>query len=163
MSTQINEQTILDAAKKLVDDVTTVRDLKGITTGEMEAVYSLGFNFYNTGRYDEAEKIFKFLVLFDHMSPKYWMGMGAIQQVRKNYDGAITSYGYASFLDLHDPKPQYLAAECFFAKGDRDNALSALEALKKFAPTETERGRDYLAKAAELEARINGKEAEKSA
>ncbi len=160
MSTQLNEQVLLEAAKKLVNDVTTVRDMKGISTGEMEAVYSLGYNFYNTGRYDEAEKIFKFLVLFDHMTPKYWIGMGAIQQVRKDYDAAVTSYGYASFLDLEDPKPQYLAAECFFAKGDKDNALSALEALKKFAPKETERGRAYLAKAAELEARMTGGAAE---
>ncbi len=156
MSTQINEEVILEAAKKLVNDVTTVRDAKGITTGEMEAVYSLGFNFYNTGRYDEAEKIFKFLVLFDHMTPKYWIGMGAIQQVRKDYDAATTSYAYASFLDIHDPKPQYLAAECFFAKGDKDNAMSALEALKRYAPKDTEHGRLYLEKAAELEARITG-------
>ncbi len=161
--TKTKEQEMLETAKKLAENVTTIRDTKGISTGEMEAVYSLGFNFYNTGRYDEAEKVFKFLVLFDHMTPKYWIGMGAIQQVRKNYDGAITSYGYASFLDLHDPKPQYLAAECFFAKGDKTNALSALEALKTFAPKDTERGRDYLAKAAELEARINAQETQPAA
>ncbi len=154
MEMKIDEETLAAAAKKLVEDVTTVRDMKGITTGEMEAVYSLGFNFYNTGRYDEAEKVFKFLVLFDHLNPKYWMGMAALQQVKKNYDGAITSYGFASFLDLHDPKPQYHAAECFLAKGDTENALSALEALKQYAPKETERGRVYLEKAAELEARI---------
>ncbi len=151
---EINEKVIAETARKLIEDVTTIRDIKGISTGEMEAVYSLGFNFYNTGRYDEAEKVFKFLVLFDHMSPKYWTGLGAIQQVRKDYDNAVTSYGYASFLDLHDPKPQYHAAECFFAKGDIDNAVSALEALKKFAPADTERGRTYLEKAAELETRI---------
>ncbi len=154
MELEFDEATLIAASKKLVEDVTTVRDMKGITDGEMEAVYSLGFNFYNTGRYDEAEKVFKSLVFFDHMNPKYWMGMGALQQVRKNYDGAITSYGFASFLDLHDPKPQYHAAECFLAKGDYENAQSALEALKKYAPKETERGRTFLAKAAELEARI---------
>lgn len=157
MTTQINEETIRETAEKLVTDVTTVRDLKGISTEEMEAVYSLGFNFYNTGRFDEAEKVFKFLVLFDHMTPKYWIGMGAVQQVRKNYDGAITSYSYASFLDLRDPKPQYLAAECFLAKGDAENALSALEAVKNFATKDTERGRLFLAKAAELEERIRSR------
>lgn len=156
MTPQIDEKTIAETARKLVEDVTTIRDLKGITDGEMEAVYSLGFNFYNTGRYDEADKVFRFLVLFDHMNPKYWTGMGAVQQVRRDYDGAVTSYAFASFLNLRDPKPQYHAAECFLAKGDRDNALSALTALKQYAPKETERGRLYLKLAEELEARIVG-------
>lgn len=152
---KINEEAIAAAAKKILsEDMDTIRELKGITDGEMEAVYSLGFNFYNTGRYDEAEKIFKFLVLFDHLNPKYWTAIGALQQVRKDYDTAVTSYSFASFLDLSDPKPQFHAAECFFAKGDVDNATSALEALKSFAPKNTERGRLYLAKAEELAERI---------
>lgn len=151
---EINEETIRDMAKKLVEDVTTVRDLKGISAGEMEAVYALGFNFYNTGRTEEAEKIFKFLVLFDHMSPKYWIGLGAVQQVKRDFEAAVTSYAFASFLDLEDPKPQFHAAECYLAMGDRENALSALAALKQFAPVETERGRLYREKAETLEARI---------
>lgn len=151
---EINEQIIAETAKKLIEDVTTVRDLKGISDGEMEAVYSLGFNFYNTGRIDDAEKVFKFLVLFDHMNPKYWIGMGSVQQVKRDYQAAVTSFGFASFLDLEDPKPQYHAAECYLAMGDRENALSALEAVKKFAPETTERGRLYRAKGEELEKRI---------
>lgn len=154
MDKEINEEMIAETAKKLVEDVTTVRDLKGITDGEMEAIYSLGFNFYNTGRIDDAEKVFKFLVMFDHMNPKYWIGMGAIQQVKRNFAGAVTSYGFASFLDLRDPKPQFHAAECYVALGDKENALSALAALKEFSPKETERGRLYREKAESLEARI---------
>lgn len=157
---QITEEKIAEQAKRLLNgEMDTMRELKGITDGEMEAVYSLGFNFYNTGRYDEAEKIFKFLVLFDHLNPKYWTAMGALQQVRKDYDTAVTSYSFASFLDLKDPKPQFHAAECFLAKGDVENAKSALEALKKFAPANTERGRLYLSKAEELATQIASREA----
>lgn len=150
---EINEDIIAETAKKLIEDVTTVRDLKGITDGEMEAVYSLGFNFYNTGRIEDAEKVFKFLVLFDHMNPKYWTGMGAVQQVKREYEAAVTSYGFASFLDLENPKPQFHAAECYLAMGDRTNAISALAALAKFAP-DTEEGRAYRAKGEELGKRI---------
>ncbi len=151
---ELNKDTLQEIAKRVMEEPVTLRDLKGITTDEMEAVYSLGFNFYNTGRYDDAEKVFKFLVMFDHMSPKYWMGLAAVQQVKKDYASATTSYAYASFLDIHDPKPQYHAAECFLAMGDVENATSALEALKAFAPKDTERGRTYLEKAAELETRM---------
>lgn len=153
---EVNKEMIEEAAKKIAGDMTTVRELKGITDAEMEAVYSLGFNFYRTGNIENAEKVFKFLVLFDHFNPKYWIGMGAVLQVKKQYQGAITAYAYASFLDIKDPKPQYHAAECYLALGDRANASSALAALERFAPENTERGREYRAKAAELKALVDG-------
>ncbi len=153
---EINKEMIEEAAKKIAGDMSTVRELKGITDAEMEAVYSLGFNFYQTGNIENAEKVFKFLVLFDHFNAKYWIGMGAVLQVKKQYDGAVTAYAYASFLDIHDPKPQFHAAECYLAKGDRANAASALAALEQFAPQNTERGREYRAKAAELKKLIEG-------
>ena len=158
MTTDINEDQIKEAAQKFATGFATMRELKGITKAEMEAVYSVGFNMYRTGRYDDAEKIFRFLVLFDHLEPKYWMGVGAIQQVRKDYQGAIASYGYASFLDLRNPKPQLHAAECFLAMGDKVNAASALVALDKYCPADTQIGREYRAKAAELR-KLIGEEA----
>ena len=159
MSTEINTDTIAEAANKFATGFATMRELKGITKAEMEAVYSVGFNMYRTGRYDDEEKIFRFLVLFDHLEPKYWLGVGAIQQVRKDYQGAIASYGYSSFLDLSNPKPQLHAAECFLAMGDKVNAASALIALDKYCPPETSAtGREYRAKAAELR-KLVGEEA----
>ena len=151
---QVGAEKLQAAMKQMMEGGTTIREMKGITGAEMEAVYSVGFNFYKTGRMDEAEKIFKFLVMFDHMNPKYWIGMGAVQQVRRQYDAAVASYGYASFLDLGNPKPQYFAAECFAAKGDRENALSALAALEAYAPKNTEDGREYRRKASELKAAL---------
>ncbi len=159
MNDKITEDKIAAAARQFSEGFATMRELKGITKAEMEAVYSVGFNMYRTGRYDDAEKIFRFLVLFDHLEPKYWLGVGAVQQVRKDYAGAISSYGYASFLDLSNPKPQYHAAECFLALGDKANAASALVALDQYCPPEsTEIGREYRAKAAELR-KLIGEEA----
>ena len=144
----------IEEAAKAFAEMGTIRELKGITDAEMEAIYSMGYSFYTTGRYDDAEKVFRFLVLFDHLNPRYWTGLGAVQQVKKLYGDAVTSYGYASFLDLENPKPQYFAAECFLAMGDKDNALSSLAALEEYCPKNSEVGREYLAKAAELKALI---------
>ena len=154
---QITEDDIANAARKFLDGA-TIKELKGITNAEMEAVYTLAFNFYRTGRYDDAEKLFNFLALYDHLNPKYWMGVGAVRQVRKDFAGAIQAYGYASFLDLSNPKPQLHAAECFLAVGDKRNAASSLEALDQFCPKDTEIGREYRAKAAELR-KLVGEEA----
>lgn len=155
MSTSaITQEQIVEAARQFVNDCTTLGELKGISHQELEAVYSLGFTHYRTGRYEDAAKLFQFLVLFDHLNPKYWLALGAVQQVAKDYKAAIASYGYASFLDLENPKPQLHAAECFLALGDKQNAASALMALGEYCPKDTDVGREYRAKADALRKQI---------
>lgn len=151
----ITIERIAAAATQMMKDVTTIRETKGITSAEMEAMYSLGFNFYRTGRLDEAEKVFKFLCIYDHLNPKYWIGLGACHQVNKNYEAAITAYGYGSFLDLDNPKPMFYAAECQLAMGDKDGALATLEGLAHFCGENTAAS-DFLKKAEELKAKIKG-------
>ena len=154
---QLTEAQITESAKKFTEGA-TIKELRGISNNELEAVYSLAFNYYRSGKFDEAEKLFNFLALFDHLNQKYWIGVGAVRQVKKDFSGAVQAYGYASFLDLANPKPQLHAAECFLAMGDKRNAASSLEALDQYCPKDTDLGREYRAKAAELR-KIVGEEA----
>ena len=158
MQQKIDIAKITEAAKAFVQDGATLKQLKGVTNEELDAVYFLAYGYYQTGRIEEATKLFRFLVFFDHLNAKYWFGLGAVQQVAKNYEDAVICYGYSSFLDLSNPKPQYHAAECYLALGDKLKAASALEALTEFCPATTEVGREYRAKAAELRKKI-GEEA----
>lgn len=137
-----------------IADFTTVRELKGISDREIESIYAMGVDFYRGGNYADAEKIFRFLTVFEHTSSKYWTAMGSVQQVQGRYDAAIKAYQMASFLDLHNPKPMYYAAECFVKAGDLDNARKALASLEQYGPTDTEAGRRFRAKGEELKARI---------
>ena len=154
----IDKDMIISAAEAMIKDGATMKQIRGISNEELEAVYSLGFGYYTTGKFEEAQKLFEFLVLFDHLSTKYWFALGAVQQARKDYQKAIASYGYSSFLDLENPKPQFHAAECYLALGDKDNAASAIMALEEYCPKNTDVGREYRAKAAELRKAI-GEEA----
>ena len=146
----IGKDMIAKAAEAFIKDGATMKQLKGISNEELEAVYSLAFGYYRTGRFEDAFKLFQFLVLFDHLNAKYWFGLGAVQQAMKDFGNAVVSYGYSSFLNLKNPKPQFHAAECFLALGDKANALSSLAALEEFCPTDTDIGREYRAKAEEL-------------
>ena len=147
---KIDTKKIAETVKALAQDAATLKQLKGVTNAELEAVYSLAFGYYKTGKYEEAHKLFQFLVLFDHLNAKFWMGLGAVQQMEKDYKNAVVSYGYCSFLKLDNPKPQLHAAECFLAMGDKRNAASSLEALDAYCPKDTDVGREYRAKAAKL-------------
>ena len=157
---KIDTDKLAEGIKSLVKDNATLKQVKGVTNGELEAVYSLAFGYYRTGKYDEALKLFQFLVLFDHLNAKFWFGLGATQQAIKDYQGAVASYGYCSFLNLENPKPQYHAAECCLALGDKANAASAIMALEHYCPANTDLGREYRAKAAELRKKIGEKEFE---
>ena len=150
MQKKIDTKKVADGVKALIEKGDTLKQLKGVTNDELEAVYSLAFSYYRTGKFDESLKLFQFLVLFDHLNAKYWMGLGAAQQVLKDYPNAVVSYGYSSFLNIENPKPQLHAAECFLAMGDKRNAASSLEALDAYCPKDTDIGREYRAKAAKL-------------
>ena len=128
----------------------TLRDEKGMTDDEVETIYALGYNLYSTGRADDAETVFDYLTLIDHTNAKFWIARGAVEQMKRQFEKAVTSYAFAGFLDLEDPKPQYHAAECYLALGDRERALSALAALDQYAPKDS----PYRAKAKALEEKI---------
>ena len=147
---KIDTEKVLANVRSLIEKGATLKQLKGVSNGELEAVYSLAYGYYRTGRYEEAGKLFQFLVLFDHLNAKFWFGLGAVQQAEKNFKDAVVSYGYCSFLKLDNPKPQLHAAERFLAMGDKRGAASALAALNEYCPKDTETGREYLAKAAKL-------------
>ena len=123
---------------------------KGIDDAQLNAVYSLAFSYYSTGRYDEALKLFKFLVLFDHLSQKFWIGLGSTHQMLKSYDEAIKAYAQAAILDLNNPKPMYYAAICHIAKGDNVSAASAIRAIEIFCTKKDAKTLPFIQKAAQL-------------
>ena len=147
---KIDPAKIANDVQTLIEKRATLKQMKGVSNEELEAVYSLAFGYYQTGKYEEAHKLFQFLVLFDHLNAKYWFGLGATQQALRDFQNAAVSYGYCSFLKLDNPKPQLHAAECFLAMGDKRNAASSLEALDAYCPKDTDIGREYRAKAAKL-------------
>ena len=150
------DNEIKDVAKKLFQDGATLGELKGITPRELNAVYQRGLGFYNTGRYDDAEKVFSFLVMFDHLEPKYWLAAGAVQQVKKNFEKAKAAYVQAAMLDIHGPKPQYYVAECYLALGQKDDALASLETLLEYCNGQDEVTKEFRAKAEALKKKILG-------
>ena len=61
-------------------------------------------------------------------------------------EAAVRSYATASLLDLHDPRPQLAAAQCYLKLNQGALAESALLALERFCPA-TDQGERYRAKA----------------
>lgn len=143
----------LEAAQSLLNGE-PLKMAKGIDDAQLNAVYSLGFSYYQTGRYDEALKLFKFLVLMDHLCQKYWTALGSAHQMLKNYDDAIKAFAQAALLDLNNPKPMYYAALCHLAKGDKVSAASAVRAIEMFCTKVDVKGAPFIEKAKALRAML---------
>jgi len=105
----------------------TFKDIKDMSDDAMEAIYSVAYNLYQGGKYEEAQKVFQFLCFYDHFNRKYFMGLGACQQMQKSYDNAIEIFSFATILDSDDPRPMIYIGDCHLAKGDKEKAKLAYE------------------------------------
>lgn len=114
------------------------KELKEMSDDSMEAVYSVAYNLYEGGKYEEAIKIFQFLCFYDHYCKKYFIGFGACLRMQKKYDKAIQVLGYACALDTSDPQPVMYIGDCLLAAGDTDAAGLAYEAAIDWADDEVQ-------------------------
>lgn len=134
---KLTEEQAMDLAERFVEEGQTFQTLAGISDETMEAVYALAFNQYNNGKYEDADKLFSFLTTFDPTMKKFWMGLAATRQMRKDYENAINCYSMAAVLDIEDPLPPLRAADCHLILGNRTQAINALtEAVRWSADQE---------------------------
>jgi secretion system chaperone SscA len=106
----------------------TFRDFTQLTPESMEVIYMVAYNQYNAGKFKEAESIFRLLAMLNHFEAKYWKGLGASREAKRDYAGALQAYGYLGVMDIHDPYPPFQAAKCFVALGKAAEAEAGLRA-----------------------------------
>ena len=117
----------------LVRGTIQFKDVQGFTDAEMEALYTIAYNAVQAGAFDKAEKLFRFLALFDQSQVKYWKGLGLCLFTRGEYDAALQAYSMAAMLDIEDALAPMRLAECHLALGDVATAIGALEVALEIA------------------------------
>ncbi len=130
MSEQVQEndgEELEDTLLEFFGKGGTFKDLKDMSDDAMEAIYSVAYNLYQGGKYDEAQKVFQFLCFYDHFNRKYFLGLGACQQMMKQYEQAIEIFTFATVLDADDPRGMLYIGDCHLAMGDKDKAKGCYE------------------------------------
>jgi type III secretion system low calcium response chaperone LcrH/SycD len=113
-------------------------DVAGLTEGDMETLYHLAYSQYRQGQYDDAEKTFRVLCFHDHLSERFWLGLGAARQMLKDYEGAILAYSMIPESGGFNPLAPLHAAECYLALGLYEEALAGLEGALEWAGNSAE-------------------------
>ena len=99
-----------------------MHELVDLSKDQMESLYSVAFNLYQTNRIEESEQVFKMLVLCDHLNVKYQIGLGATRQAQGKYEEAADTYSMATLIDAEEPKLAFHSGECHLALGDLERA-----------------------------------------
>lgn len=124
--TQVDEQ----AVEAFLQDGGTLAMLNEVSSDTLEQLYTLGFNQYRAGKYDEAHKIFQALCVLDHYEARFFLGLGACRQALGQFQLAIDSYSYGAMMDLQEPRFPFHAAECLLQMGELEGAESGFHSAQ---------------------------------
>ena len=102
-----------------------------ISTMQLEAIYSLGFELYATGHFEKAADLFRLLCLYQPEKSRNWIALGGANHEGKDYESAIAALVMASFEDPLNPEPRLYSAHSCIDLMDLPAAREATrEALK---------------------------------
>lgn len=125
-------ESLKAAMDKATRKGTSPKDALGLTDAMVEGVYGQAYRLYNTGKYKDAIKIFRLLLMINSTEPKYAMGLAACFHMLKDYKIAADTYSIVGVIDPESPISFYHASDCFLQMGDSVSALVALEmAIKR--------------------------------
>ncbi len=104
-----------------------------LSDDECEGLYSMGHNLYESGRYQDAINIFRFLMMTNPYEYKYTFGLAACMQMEKDYHEATSCYLLAATLKPDQPLPHFHSAECYLKLEDLSSVCISLSLAIKSA------------------------------
>lgn len=116
-----------DLTNKVLNHGQTPKEALGASDGYLENIYSQAYRLYNTGKYGEATHLFRILIMFNAMEPKYMLGLAACLHMLKDYVAAIQNYTLCSALDPRNPIPHYHSSDCFMQMKEYLSSMLCLE------------------------------------
>lgn len=121
------DQAFGEIANKMWNQGMSPKEAMGMDSSYLENVYSQAYRLYNTGKYNEAAHLFRILIMFNAMEPKYMLGLAACFHMLKEYVNAIQTYTMCSALDPQNPVPHYHSSDCFIQMKEYLSAMLCLE------------------------------------
>jgi tetratricopeptide (TPR) repeat protein len=133
----IPEAIVKEGAQSVLDYLKgkkTLAQMFNVTPEMLRFMVEQGFNQFKTGRYEDAERIFKVLTFLDWNNAYMHSMHGSILQQQKKYGEAVAEYSEAVKLNPKDIVSLVNRAEIFliyghipFAQHDLDQALTCTD------------------------------------
>lgn len=104
----------------------TLQKAFGISDFELEEIYAEAYDYYCENAFEQAETAFRWLVLFNPFTEKYWLGLGSAQMMQSAYEKALHSFAMSALLNSENPDSHLYAFECYLALDNMEDAEKAL-------------------------------------
>jgi type III secretion system low calcium response chaperone LcrH/SycD len=101
----------------------TLKDATGISDDALEEIYSLAYNYYNQGKYEEALALFNFLASASPSVYKYVLGLASTYHQMNSFGDAIVGFYIAMHLNPEDPTPAYYITDSFLKLNRPEDAV----------------------------------------
>ncbi|EHH2570273.1 TPA: SycD/LcrH family type III secretion system chaperone VcrH [Vibrio parahaemolyticus] len=111
----------------------TLKMLHDVSADTIEHIYAVGYNFFQSGKIEQAAKVFQLLSMLDHYQARFFVGLGAARQELGEYLQAIDAYSYAALVDINDPRPPFHSAECHLKLEQLTEAESGFYSAKEMS------------------------------
>ncbi len=123
-------------------------EILGIKKATIDARYALAYQLFNTGKYKEAETLFRWLCSYANTEVPHWMGLAASRQAQKKYDEAVEAYQMAALYGaLKDPSPFFYCGICFLKQQKTEEAKVALQTVLTLADGSKTEDKTFIDKA----------------
>ncbi|EGQ9351328.1 TPA: CesD/SycD/LcrH family type III secretion system chaperone [Vibrio parahaemolyticus] len=111
----------------------SLKMLHDVSADTIEHIYAVGYNFFQSGKIEQAAKVFQLLSMLDHYQARFFIGLGAARQELGEYLQAIDAYSYAALVDINDPRPPFHSAECHLKLEQLTEAESGFYSAKEMS------------------------------
>ncbi|EJF7266094.1 SycD/LcrH family type III secretion system chaperone VcrH [Vibrio parahaemolyticus] len=111
----------------------TLKMLHDVSADTIEHIYAVGYNCFQSGKIEQAAKVFQLLSMLDHYQARFFIGLGAARQELGEYLQAIDAYSYAALVDINDPRPPFHSAECHLKLEQLTEAESGFYSAKEMS------------------------------
>lgn len=131
----------------------TMKELRNIEQSQLDAIYKVAFARFNSGKFRDSLKIFRYLCLLDHTRYSYFLGLGLAQYELSLFERALATLEYADGLAGQESGALLGMAKCFMEMKRRIEAEKALKAVL-MRSANSENGQVQRRQARDLLARI---------
>lgn len=140
----VNVDQFSDLLWNAVNSGATLKDVHDLPDDMMEGLYAHAFDFYQKGQLDEAATFFRFLCIYDFYNPDYYMGLGAVYQLQKQYQKAADIYSVAFALAKNDYRPVFFSGQCQLLMNKANKAKQCFELVMEHCRDEAIRARAHV-------------------
>ena len=127
-----------DELLSFLEDGGTLKMLHDVSADTIEHIYAVGYNFFQSGKVEQAAKVFQLLSMLDHYQARFFIGLGAARQELGEYLQALDAYSYAALVDVNDPRPPFHSAECHLKLEQLTEAESGFYSAKEMSAGKSE-------------------------